>query len=523
MTKRLAAVLVGCTLAIAPLVALAGDANLDPTFGSFGVVTTNLQFNNDVGIGVALQTDGKIVAVGLEHDTNNPAFEQIGLVRYLPNGNLDPLFGTGGKVTTAIGTFAQGEGVAVRPDGRIVAVATVDVGGDLSFGILRYLSSGALDATFGTGGVTLTTFPGADAFATDVALDTAGGAFVCGSVSNGVSTFLVVAHYDQFGLLDPAFGTGGITTISLAGPAVGNTLARQSDGKIVVGGTLYTGPSFTNGAAPLVRLQANGRADGAFGAGTGAVTVDAGGGLDEFEDVITQGDGKIVAVGSTSPSPGSADGAILLARVKPSGSADGAFGVGGITKTNITPLGDGGAAVVQITSGSGFGQYAVAASVNGSLSGGGRFALLRYAANGQLVTGFGTGGHTEVNVGSSNDFSFDLARQPDGKMIIVGGAQQVGSVTGAFAVLRFGGNCGDGFAGPGEQCDDGNAQNGDCCWLGCQAEARGQPCTESFPSLCTADQCDGAGRCGLAAPAAGCKASIVPRKSSFQVKDKSND
>src|SRR5262249_57154974 len=102
---------------------------------------------------------------------------------------------------------AQGESVTVRPDGRIVVVATVDVGGDLSLGILRYLSSGALDATFGTGGVSLTTFPGSDAFATDVALDTAGGAFVSGTVSNGVSTFLVVAHYDQFGLLDPASGT----------------------------------------------------------------------------------------------------------------------------------------------------------------------------------------------------------------------------------------------------------------------------------------------------------------------------
>src|SRR5262245_28685612 len=240
MSKLFAAILVGCTLAVAPLVALAGDANLDPTFGNFGVVTTNLQFNNDVAVGVALQNDGKIVVVGLEHNLLLGSFEQIGLVRYLPNGTLDPLFGVGGKVTTAIGSFAQGESVAVRSDGKIVVTGTVDVAGSLSFGILRYLSSGALDPTFGTGGITLTTFPGADAFATDVALDTAGGAFVGGGVFTGSSGSLVVAHYDQFGALDPAFGTAGIATVSLAGPATGNTITVQSDGKIVVGGSLYT-------------------------------------------------------------------------------------------------------------------------------------------------------------------------------------------------------------------------------------------------------------------------------------------
>src|SRR5262249_61169042 len=68
MSKLFAAILVGCTLAVAPLVALAGDANLDPTFGNFGVVTTNLQFNNDVAVGGALPNDRKRVGGGVAHD-----------------------------------------------------------------------------------------------------------------------------------------------------------------------------------------------------------------------------------------------------------------------------------------------------------------------------------------------------------------------------------------------------------------------------------------------------------------------
>src|SRR5438093_1731938 len=59
--------------------------------------------------------------------------------------------------------------------------------------------------------------------------------------------------------------------------------------------------------------------------------------------------------------------------------------------------------------------------------------------------------------------------------------------------------CGNGFLDPGEQCDDGNTLDGDCCSSTCQFEPAGAPCASPTPCL-TATTCDGAGVCGGGTP-----------------------
>jgi cysteine-rich repeat protein len=54
--------------------------------------------------------------------------------------------------------------------------------------------------------------------------------------------------------------------------------------------------------------------------------------------------------------------------------------------------------------------------------------------------------------------------------------------------------CGNGIVDPGEQCDDGNTVDGDCCSSTCQFEAAGAPCAADT-NLCTNDVCNGAGAC----------------------------
>src|SRR5438477_577629 len=49
----------------------------------------------------ATQAGGKLVVAG---ETNNGVHDDVALVRYNANGTLDTTFGTGGKVTTAVGT-----------------------------------------------------------------------------------------------------------------------------------------------------------------------------------------------------------------------------------------------------------------------------------------------------------------------------------------------------------------------------------------------------------------------------------
>lgn len=93
------------------------DGSPDITFDGDGRVTTaSSQFHASA---IALQSDGKIVAVG---DSADLFVLRITVARYHFDGSLDNTFGSGGIVTTPIGTLtSQGNAVAVQTDGNIVA------------------------------------------------------------------------------------------------------------------------------------------------------------------------------------------------------------------------------------------------------------------------------------------------------------------------------------------------------------------------------------------------------------------
>jgi uncharacterized delta-60 repeat protein len=95
------------------------DGTLDTTFGTGGKITTVFGNENDNGYAVALQPDGKILVAGETRVTSSDPWK-FALVRYSATGSLDTTFGTGGKITTAIGSMASGQGVGVQSDGKIV-------------------------------------------------------------------------------------------------------------------------------------------------------------------------------------------------------------------------------------------------------------------------------------------------------------------------------------------------------------------------------------------------------------------
>ena len=66
-----------------------------------------------------------------------------------------------------------------------------------------------------------------------------------------------------------------------------------------------------------------------------------------------------------------------------------------------------------------------------------------------------------------------------------------------FIIGSLGAFCGNGAieVAFGEQCDDGNTNNGDCCDSSCHYEATGSPCPADGDA-CTDDVCDGNGGCG---------------------------
>ncbi len=112
------------------------DGTLDTTFNApDGFVTTQIG-NLSQALDVALQEDGKIVAVG---SSFSGPFPQV-VTRYNNAGPLDTTFNNTGIVTNEIGTFTQANGIKIQPDGKIVVVGFSTVNPD-RFTITRFVGS----------------------------------------------------------------------------------------------------------------------------------------------------------------------------------------------------------------------------------------------------------------------------------------------------------------------------------------------------------------------------------------------
>jgi uncharacterized delta-60 repeat protein len=105
--------------------------DLDPTFGAGGRVTTNFEESSGADA-LVLQPDGKLVVAGGVGDA--PLHDFI-LVRYLPDGRLDPTFGGGGLVTTDFGDWDEAHALVLQPDGKLVAAGHSGFG---DFALARY-------------------------------------------------------------------------------------------------------------------------------------------------------------------------------------------------------------------------------------------------------------------------------------------------------------------------------------------------------------------------------------------------
>jgi len=186
-------------------------------------------------------------------------------------GTLDPTFGNGGTVTTSFANGSAGVGSFEQANGDIVAVAQVDFvdGGGTGIGLVRYTSTGALDTTFGTNGITLTTFAGIAFDPFGFAVQTNGDLLVGGVATNksGLNGF-GLARYTSNGVLDTTFGTNGLVATKVGTRSdAPSALLVQPNGQIVMGGFEVAGAQGVPGIMSLVRYNANGSLDTTFGKG----------------------------------------------------------------------------------------------------------------------------------------------------------------------------------------------------------------------------------------------------------------
>jgi uncharacterized delta-60 repeat protein len=321
----------------------------------------------DALTGVAVAPDGRIVAVGVRAGSR----WELLLGRYLPDGRPDPTFGDGGRLVASAKISADfGARVfAVAADGRFL-VSDQDE-------LLSFRTDGTLEPSFGDAGVVK--LPAAPVGVVPLA---------DGRVVVALPTGLRMLRPD--GSTDAAYGSGGLADTAKLSAL--EHVAAAGDGKVLAAGRLATG------GAGVVRLLADGRVDDTFGR-DGVVRLRA----EAVDLVASTADGGVVVGWSTPP-------AYQLERLLPDGTPDTSFGSGGTlvfgqlrSDVKIAPRPDG--TIVVYTGGS----------------------LLRLLPDGALDPSFGSGGHVSASSGVARAF----AVATDGSIVVAGSR----ATTGGGAIL----------------------------------------------------------------------------------------
>jgi uncharacterized delta-60 repeat protein len=403
------------------------DGSLDATFGNAGQLITQVA-SYDVPVAVAFQGDGKIVVAG--YTTVTGSGDRIAVVRYLPDGSLDTTFGAGGKVLTYYNS-GRAFDMVIQPDGKILVVgrAYVSTG---EFALLRYLSDGSLDPSFGTGGTLYTNFSEAFDIAYAVALQPDGKIVAAGTTGQDFA----LARYDTNGDLDTSFGTVGkvITDLSGASEKVAS-VGIDTQGRIVAVGSAGVGPNL---AFALARYMPNGDLDSSFD-NDGKIVVSIGTGASEATSLVLSSDGKVTVAGYANSDCGGnyCDSDFGLARYLGDGTPDPDFGAGGQVITDFGPSIHASATSLVLQPDG----KLVAAGFTGDLGlVNSNFTLVGYLPNGAIDTSFGTGGSVNTQFNGSNANGYGAALQPDGKIVVVGpGGRNCTSncVPNLFAVARY--------------------------------------------------------------------------------------
>jgi len=448
----------------------------DPSFGQLGYLTNDF-FGTDEQIHAVLPLrDGRFVAAGVvtaSNQSGSGSSQNVAVARYLPNGQLDESFGTGGLFHLDIdGGTDSVAAIKALSDRSLVVGATLTTDAHADFGVVKLRPDGSLDPTFGE----------ADAGSTRrgyVRLDIGGenihdevaavatqsdGRIVVAGITrvlhqNGfLYSQVALARFSANGDLDTSFGAGaGFVVLPpflgddgdiLTGIALDQAGHLGADDRIVLVG--YT---FARNNAFIARLNADGSPDDGFGS-NGRVTIQAGnsGGQPTGVSILSAAriarDGKLVVLGEGG------DRGLTLMRYGANGAPDATFGNGGrvTVKYSVSSDYDEPAALAL----QGNGKIVAAGYATNRVTGAPHkdFYVVRLLADGAVDTGFGDGeGRVVAQVSDQDDEAFAVAVEPSGNLL-AGGYQQRLDVNGRdFAQLRLFGDPDrifmDGFDGPG--------------------------------------------------------------------------
>lgn len=238
---------------------------LDRGFGDRGTIEEDFapQAEGAAASSISILPDDRFIVAGIADSQR-----QFAVARYTADGALDPTFSGDGRALYDEPSSSLISDVSVRSlaDSRTVLSATVsnlDSGAE-EIVITRLLADGAPDPAFGTAGTTRTTY-GPDEFPGDTAIAPDSSVFALTQSDAGFH----VRRFDPSGALDSTFGSGGLATVAVgARRLILGGISVDPDGRPVVS-------LGTAGDLHVIRLTARGAPDPAF-AGDGIAVADVG-------------------------------------------------------------------------------------------------------------------------------------------------------------------------------------------------------------------------------------------------------
>lgn len=323
------------------------NGTLDSSFSSDGKVKTHVGIGFNIGGELLLQPDGKILFAG-DCETNSGG-RDFGLARYNSNGTLDNSFNGSGIITTSFATSNNDDGglcIALQSDGKIIQAGDRST---TAFAAIRFNTNGTIDNSFGNSGKILIPIGDFICECNSICIQS-DGKILLGGYSRSTTLWksaFAIMRLNSNGSLDNTFGVGGKDTIFMSTGGntnqnyeynVGTTMLIQTDGKILLSGSSTRG-SNGFGTIPIIKLNSNGSLDNSFGIG-GKVQY-AVPGLEQIRiySMTLQQDNKIVVVGFIG-SIDSVSISFLLARFNKDGSIDSTFGNNGIVLKDISGADD---------------------------------------------------------------------------------------------------------------------------------------------------------------------------------------
>jgi uncharacterized delta-60 repeat protein len=213
------------------------------------------------------------------------------------------------------------------------------------------------------------------------------------------------------GVLDPTFADAGKLLVDISNLDVLHDVAVQEDQKIVTVGMSFD-PAFVS-TAHARRYLADGTPDPSFGT-NGVFTYSL-----NFEANIyacfIKPDGKILLCGETTDYQ---DYRLLLIQLNADGTLDDLFGVNGVVVEHVSIYEDHGWGLAVLADG------AILVCGTGTVDYAGEYRnapmIVKFTAEGDLDTSFGTNGVATIPVGFIENTFRCIAVQPDGKILAAG-------------------------------------------------------------------------------------------------------